>query len=88
MLALQLTSPRDSRIQSVDDVLSWSPVFGFSTRQNHVFSPFRLKACRCQSVKNKTCPAYILLNFHGKPQAATEMFSNVFQLIFTFDLNM
>lgn len=49
MLVAHLTSPRDSGIQLVDDlILSWSPMFAFSTRQNCMFSPFNLKACLCQ----------------------------------------
>lgn len=54
MLVAQLTSPGDSGIQLVDDlILCWSPMFAFSTRQNSMFSPFNLKACLCQSFKDK-----------------------------------
>jgi len=48
VLAAPLTSLRDSGIHLVDDViLSWSPVFAFSRRQNHTFTSFNLKACLC-----------------------------------------
>lgn len=68
-LAPQLTSLRDSGVQLVDDViLSWSPMFAFSTRQNYMFSPFIVKACLWVLKRNKApSPACILLNFHGKP---------------------